>query len=119
MSMMDTKCLEICSTLAPSHGLEAASASPFLDFIKQLMSQLLPLLVNCLPKASRAVPADVTKAINNPNLRQRAGLRWAVRSNIDDPRTGNMTVPEICEAFLTMGKGCTEEHTAALMSEVA
>lgn len=120
MSMIETKALAIASLLPDEDGtpVTATGDHPFLDWLVKNLGTLLPMLLACLPVAARN-PAGLTKALNTPNLRQRAGIRWTIRQNIDDPRTGTRSARDIEDAFHTMGKACTEEDAAALMAESA
>lgn len=119
MSMIQDKAREVNLILTPLNGLEGAEASPFIDFITQLMQQLLPLLINCIPKAQRKDPAVIAGILQSPNLRQRLGLRFQLRQTMDDPRTANLTASQIEDAMLTMGKGVTVDQAKTMVDEVA
>jgi hypothetical protein len=114
MSVLHAKAKEVSTTLT----VDPVAESPFLDWLKEIFTQLLPLLIGCLPLAQRN-PEGLAKALNTPNLRQRLGLRFWLRRNIDDPRTGNLGVSEIQEALHAMGKGCNEADAEGMLSEVA
>ena len=118
MSVIDLKAREVASELSERYGSPYGSETPFLDFLKELFAQLLPLLITCLPM-SRRDAASVASSLNSPNLRQRAGLRWQIWKNIDDPRTGNVGAGEIHQAMLKMGKGCSHDDAKAMMAELA
>ncbi len=112
MSMMAAKATEVATTL------NVETPGPFIQFLMDLAQQLLPLLVNCIPKAHRNA-AGLAASMQNPNLRQRAGLRFELGRNMDDPRTGMLTRQEIEAAFWKMGKGVSEPEAQEMMAEVA
>lgn len=114
MSVMNAKATEIVTVLA----VEEEAKGPLIDIIIQLLPTLLPLLLNCIPKAKRNA-AGLAEALKAPNLRQRLGLRFAIRKNIDDPRTGNLTAPQLETAFWQVAATINETEAAALMAEVA
>ena len=117
MSVIDTKAAEVSAILQPSHQMEAGSDRPFLVFLKELLTTLLPLLLTCVPLAKRNA-AGLQGSLNSPNFRQRLGLRWHLRRNMDDPRTGNLKMHEVEDALYKMGAACTNDDAKSMMAEV-
>lgn len=117
-SAIYAKSVEVWVILKPIHAFAAPGVSPLIQFLLDMMKTLLPMLISCLPVATRNA-AGLSAALKSPNRRQRAGLRWQLWRHMDDPRTGNLTLEDVENAFYAMGKKCTEEDASAMMAEVA
>ena len=120
MSVIETKARAIFDEVAPQHEMMANAAGdhPLLDWLVANLPQLISMLVGCLPMARRNA-SGLTEALNNPNLRQRAGIRFFMARNIDDPRTGNVGVRDMTNAFYKVGATFTETESATLLTEVS
>lgn len=120
METIETKAKEIFNEVAPQHELSmsAAGEHPLLDWLIENLPQLIKMLLACLPMARRNA-AGLAEALRSPNLRQRAGIRFFIARNIDDPRTANVGAREMTDAFYKIGRTTTEQDAAAILQEVA
>lgn len=112
MDPLETKAREIYAVVGPAHEMEAPAPGthPFLDFLMEMLKTFGPMLITCMPKAQRTDATVFTSAIKNPSLRQRAGMRFWLMRNIDDPRTGNATVGDIMGATLATFAATTDDQ---------
>lgn len=120
MSCLEAKCQAIFDDLAPINNLSlsADGTHPLLDWLMANLPQLLSMLGVCLPVPKKN-GAGLAEALKNPNLRQRAGVKFFMVRHIDDPRTGNVTVRQMSDAFYKIGASVTPEEGNQLWSEVA
>lgn len=112
--MLRAKAAEIAKALETTHGLEATQvgASPFLDFLMQLLQTLLPMLVTCFPKAKAE---DVAAAGKNLNVFQRWHVRRVVRTAIGDGQMQNVLAgPVTAEILKTAENSSVADYQAAL-----
>lgn len=116
MSVLTLKAQEIVAEI-PTNGTAATGDRPILDFILELLPKLLPLLMGCLPMAKQNA-GGMSAALQSPNLRQRLGLRYHLRRNMDDPRTGTAKLWEVEEAMYKVGRTVDEPVAAALIAEL-
>lgn len=119
MSCIDVKARAIFDEVAPAQGFQVSAAEdhPLLEWLTAHLPQLLSMLLTCLPMAKRNA-GGLTEALNSPNLRQRAGVRFFMNRNIDDPRTGNVGAREMTNAFYKIGESCTPDDSTKMLAEI-
>ena len=79
------KAQSIYDGLTSNQGLTAAdlgtTPGPFLQFLEQLLTTLLPTLISCIPVA-KPKGTDVATALANLSIIQRATMRRTVRHEL-------------------------------------
>lgn len=125
MSLLETKAAAICAKLEENpnfkthFGVDPApppvpSPHPFLDFIMQLLQQLLPTILGCFK-----TPLAVHAAMQRPSLLVRLAGRRQIRNFVGaDPNNAEeqMSVHEINNAMLSVAKDTTAEEFTQLFA---
>lgn len=108
----------IADAMASKQGFKAAEvkASPFLDFLKQLLKDFLPMLLNCLPVM--ATDAEVLAAIKNLSLIQRVAMLRTIRQHLSmQSAVTRYALPVFAQVQAALSN-VTEAHVAVARSEV-
>lgn len=110
MSVLDDKVQWISEELQANHGLSApvVGASDFLEWLKELLMELLPLIVKCF-----VVADDAVKAINDPNWFQEFRLNRFLRQSMDVKTQRKLFTP-LSLSMLKLGKTITKDEYLAL-----
>ncbi len=100
----------VVADLIKRKGLERlASDTPWLDFISDLIEQLLPVLIGCFGTSSAS-------ELKKPGLLTRVRLRLAIRQKLDDREAIDLLAGPIFDAMLDAGKTVTESEITAAMA---
>lgn len=118
-SVFDIKAREVSGYLVHSHGMESSIVgdTPFLDFLRELFQQLLPILLSCLPMAKRT-PDGVAAKVKDMNWFERIQLRTHIRRKLRDEDGERRLLVPLSDAIVKMGAGCTVDDAAQAMREV-
>ena len=117
MSVFRTYANAIADDLVTTHGYDAAQvkASPFIDIIVQILTQLLPLLLSCIPKPP--TPHAVQERCQNLGLFDRIFIRRAAKENLGSDGFDWVGQPLIISTMKSLAT-ITPEHCAAAIAEV-
>lgn len=83
----------------------------FLDFVMELLLQLLPVLIGCFGGT-----AGAAKELKNPRLLTRVRLRMIVRRELGDAATFRVLGEPLADAVLKLGRESTAAELEALSS---
>lgn len=123
MSVFQTKALAIADRLITVENLDrqTVSSGPFIQFLMQLLQQLLPALLACIPippAGGSVTPAQVLAAMKKLNRIQQWMLRYKVYQAVNDPANGDYLGAPIIRQIGWMMVGCTEAEVGEAMQEV-
>lgn len=91
-------------------GLEKlAEDTPWLDFISDLIQQLLPILIGCFG-------ATTASELHRPGLLTRVRLRMAIRQSLGDRETIDLLAGPLFDAMLDAGDTVTDADIQAVMA---
>lgn len=109
----ERKARMVVGEMIKTRGFEALeSDTPFLDFIRDLLAQLLPTLIGCFGgSAERAA-----KELRNPSLLTRARLWLSVRRELRDNQTVDVLGRPLVAAILTVARETTAGELLAMMA---
>lgn len=109
----ERKARMVVGEMVKTRGLEALeSDTPFLDFIRDLLAQLLPTLIGCFGgSAERAA-----KELRNPSLLTRARLWLSVRRELRDNQTVDVLGRPLVAALLTVARETTAGELSMMLA---
>ena len=116
--VFQSKCTALAGLLVTAEGLdeETVRSGPFIDFLMQLLQQLLPMLLACLPIVARTKPADVLKAMQTLTPIRRWMLRVAIYRACIDQEGQLLLAAPLYRQILTVAKTTTEAEVTAMMN---
>lgn len=104
------KAKAVIAEMAKRPGLSAlASDTPFLDFLTDLLTQLLPTLIGCFGSADKAA-----RELKNPGLLTRVRVRMTVRRELRDDETVALLAGPLVDAIFAVGAQTTAKELTAL-----
>lgn len=102
----------VVANLVKRKGLERlAEDTPWLDFIIDLIQQLLPILIGCF-----STPALAGFELRKPGVLTRVRLRLAIRQKLDDRESIDLLAGPMFDAMLDAGKTVTDAEVAAAIA---
>lgn len=109
----ERKARMVVGEMIKTRGLEAlASDTPFLDFIREILAQLLPTLIGCFGGSVERAARE----LRNPSLLTRARLFMHVRRELRDNQTVDVLGRPLVAAILTVARETTAEELSVLMA---
>lgn len=115
MHVIEEKAAVVAGLLVKKHGFSAqdVGAGEFLQFLMDLLKELLPKLLECFTRESAAA------AMRNPTFFQEALLgRFLARQLRGDRGFERKLLNPLKSSFVAMGKACTEDECKAALDEV-
>lgn len=114
MSVLDDKAAWIADDLATNHNLRAiAGTGDFLEWLKEIFAQLLPLLIGCFASVD-----DAVAAISSPGWWYQYRLNRFLRRQIDDRDTERRLLGPLSQSFQKLGKTITKDEYVAMTQAV-
>lgn len=111
MDPYEAKARDVVAELTRTKGLELlAEDRPFLDFIMELLKELLPVLIGCFGGAATAAAGELRR----PGLLTRARLRLGIRRALRDNDTVNVLAGPLFHAVLTVAQTTTDADVEAM-----
>jgi hypothetical protein len=117
-SIFTIKATEIAGTLL-ANGAPAdlmTTPGPFIAFIEQLLTNLLPMLSACVPIGK---PEDLLLKLNNPSVAEKWYLLRTIRTQMDDPVMFHSMGKPIYLSMLASGKKASIADATAMMVQSA
>jgi len=98
------------SKMAARKGYEwIASDTPWLDFFKEIFTQLLPVLIGCLGSASAS-------EMRRPGRVARARLRMEIRSQLGDRESVREFADPVFDSIIEATESTTESDVSACIA---
>jgi len=118
-SQFDPLTLVIANRLVDAKAIESVEATPgpFLQFLMDLLKQLLPMLVTCIPVV--ATPENVHAALNSLTIWQKIKLLRTVRSHLALQSAINRYAIPVYREVLAALPTVTVEHVKGCLDELA
>jgi hypothetical protein len=118
--MLDSKAQAVANGLVAHEGIDPmmAAPGPFLQFLMQLLQQLLPMLLGCLGPTPVPPAAALTAAQNLKPL-QRWMLRLQIRKALGDQEAISMLAMPLDRQVRAMIAASTADDMTAAIAEVS
>jgi hypothetical protein len=120
-TMLQQKAAIVANGLVANEGIDPmmATPGPFLAFLQQLLAQLLPMLLACIPAGATQTSSTILAAAQNLKPVQRWMLRYQINKALADPGGVALLGAALDRQIRAMLSTSTEADMTAAIAEVS